>query len=242
MANCRQCAIHGVHAFCVRRVPVFAALDDKELSHVASHIHQRTYHKGDILFLEGEPLHALIIIHTGSVKAYKTTPDGREQILYLFQTGDFLGEQNLFENHNASYTVEALETVITCAFNRDSFQALLLEHPVIAIKTIEELSKRIAQLENTLKSLGVRSVDGRIAVLLMDYAERFGTIVPEGVLIQLPLSREGIANQLGITRETVSRKLSRMENGGVIRTVGSKRILILDRQTLETTANQMNAI
>lgn len=229
---CEKCAARCGHAFCVHKVPVFASLDGEDLAHVASLIRHHSYQRGEILFSERERLDALVIVNAGRVKAYKITPDGKEQILYIFQEGDFFGERNLFGDRTASYTAEALGSVKTCSFSRESFHALLYAHPDIAIKIIEELEERIARMENALKSIGVRSVDERIGALLIDFADRYGAPGPEGVLIRLPLSREGMANQLGIARETMSRKLSQLEGDGVIRSVGNKSLLLLDRDAL----------
>ena len=236
MADCIRCGACG-HESCVGKVPVFSSLGAEDLAHVASLIRHRDYQKGGILFSERDPLDALVIVHSGSVKAYKLTPEGKEQILYVFKEGDFFGERNLFGDQPASYTAEALEPVKTCSINRDSFRALLLESPGIAIKIIEELENRIARMENAIKSIGVRSVDGRISALLIDFADRYGTILPEGVLIRLPLSREGMASQLGIARETVSRKLGQLESEGMIRSLGNRRILLIDREALAEAAD-----
>lgn len=236
MADCIRCGACG-HESCVGKVPVFSSLGGEDLAHVASLIRHRDYQKGEILFSERDPLDSLVIVHSGSVKAYRLTPEGREQILYVFKEGDFFGERNLFGDHPASYTVEALEPVKSCSFNRDSFRALLLANPGIAIQIIEELENRIARMENAIKSIGVRSVDGRISALIFDFADRYGTIVPEGVMIQLPLSREGMASQLGIARETVSRKLGQLESEGMIRSLSNRRILLLNREALAEAAD-----
>ena len=224
------------HRLCVNKVPVFSSLSGEDLLHVASLIRHREYKKGEILFAEEARLDALVIVNEGSVKAYKITPDGREQILYIFTGGDFFGERNLFGGQTTSYTVEALEHVLTCSIHQESFRELLRAHPDIAVKIIEELEERITRMENALKSVGVRSLDGRISALLMDFAGKYGTNAPEGVLIRLPLSREGIANYLGIARETVSRKLGQLESEGVIRSISNKSILLLDRDALSASA------
>ena len=224
------------HSFCVSKVPVFASLQGEDLAHVATMIRHLEYRKGDTLFSEGDALDALIILNEGSVKAFRLTPDGREQILYVFSEGDFFGERNLFGGQTAAYTVEALEPVKVCSFTRESFRALLAAHPDISLGIIEALEERIARMENAMQSLGVRSLDGRIGALLLDYAEKYGAEVPEGVLVRLPLSREGIANSLGVARETVSRKLGQLETDSVIRSISNRSLLILDRNALRASA------
>ncbi|NLG25984.1 MAG: Crp/Fnr family transcriptional regulator [Clostridiales bacterium] len=235
--ECKRCGEAYGHAPCVHKVPVFSPLAGEDLARIASLIRHQEYRRGDVLFREGDALVSLTIVNRGTVKAYRVTPDGREQILYVFSPGDFFGERNLFGAHAAPYTVEALDSVKTCSFSRESFRALLREHPDIAIKIIEELEERMARMENAFQRMGVRSVDGRISALLIDFADRYGAAVPEGVLIQLPLSREGMANHLGIARETVSRKLGQLESDGVIRSISNKSILLLDRRALAAAAD-----
>ncbi|NLE68533.1 MAG: Crp/Fnr family transcriptional regulator [Lentisphaerae bacterium] len=222
------------------KVPVFSSLSGQNLASVAALIRRREYPKGEILFAEGDRLDDLVIVNAGSVKAYTIAPDGREQILYVFSEGDFFGERNLFDGRTAPYTLQALEEVKTCAFSREDFRALIADHPDIALAVMEALQTRIARMENALRSIGVRSVDARVSALMLEFAEKYGKPVPEGVLIRLPLSREGMANYLGIARETVSRKLGQLEAEGVIRSISGKSLLILDREALRQSAGVLS--
>jgi len=226
--NCGHCT----HDLCMHRVPIFSSLNNEELSRIAELIHHRDYKKGEIIVSEGEKTESIVIMHEGSAKAYKYTADGREQILYIFSEGDFFGEHNLLSNQTASFFVEALQDVKTCVLSKQQFQQLIHRYPEIAIKIIDELGQRMARLENALQSMGVRNVDSRLGSLLIEFKGKYGSSVPEGTLIHLPLSREGIANYLGIARETVSRKLGQLEQDGIIRSVNNKSILILKEDAL----------
>ncbi|HPU63743.1 MAG TPA: Crp/Fnr family transcriptional regulator, partial [Mobilitalea sp.] len=124
--------------------------------------------------------------------------------------------------------VEALERVKTCNLSREMFQKLLYTYPEISVKIIDELGNRLSRLENALQSIGVRNVDSRIGWILLEFADKYGTNDEAGTVIHLPFSREGIANYLGIARETVSRKFSQLENEGLIKTLNNKEILIPD--------------
>lgn len=223
-----------MHKLCMHKVPIFSSLDQSELEKIASIIIHKEYKRGERLYSEGDAPNSLIILNEGSVKAYKYTPEGREQILYVFSEGDFLGEQYLFGSKTATYSVEALESVKTCSIAREDIKHILLSYPEIAVKVIEELGARMGRLESTLQSIGIRSVDSRVASLILDFAEKYGTVTSDGILIRLPLSREGIANYLGIARETISRKLGQLESENIIRSVSNKAILVLDKSTLES--------
>ncbi len=221
---------------CVKQVPIFSSLSNEEVCKISASITHREYRKGELLMHDGERSENIVIIHEGSAKAFKYTTDGREQILYVFTEGDFFGEQNLLTDRTATYSVEALHTVKTCMLSKSQFQNLLYEYPDIAVKIIAELGERMARLENAMQGMGVRNVDNRIGGILLEFAAKYGVEEKEGTLIQLPLSREGIANYLGVARETVSRKLGQLESDGIIRSVNNKSILILDKDALGTLA------
>lgn len=92
------------------------------------------------------------------------------------------------------------------------------------------------QLESTIQSMGVRDVDARVANLLLDYAKQFGNKTSDGILIALPISKEEIANFLGLARETLSRKLRALEDQNIIKNIGNKNILITSETDLKALA------
>lgn len=233
MSESSQQCTYCKNKLCMHKVPIFNNLNHEDMFKISELIQHKSYRKGEAIFSLGDSLDSIVIINEGSAKAYKYTPEGREQILYLFTEGDFFGEQYLLAKRAAAFTVQALEAVKVCMLSREQFQKLLLQYPDMGIKIIEELGTRMYRLEHTMESMGIRNIDLRINSLLLDYTERYGKKVAEGVLIRLPLSREGMANYLGIARETISRKLSQLENEGIIRSVTNKSILILNQAALE---------
>lgn len=231
--NCCSC---GHDQPCVSKVPIFSSLGPEELMQVASMITHHEYRKGETIFEQGDAPNSLIIVNQGSAKAFRYTPGGQEQILYIFDEGNFFGEQYLFSSQIATYHVQALEPLSVCMLSKADFEQLLNRYPDIAVKVIQELGKRMARLENALQSIGVRNLDARIGALLLDFAEKYGSQTPEGMLVKLPLNREGMANYLGIARETFSRKMGQLENQGLIRSVDNKSILLTDLEALKLLA------
>lgn len=220
----------------MHKVPIFSSLNKEDLLKIMKLINHHEYNKGETLVFDGDDVDSVVIINEGSAKAYKNTADGREQILYVFSEGDFFGEQNLFAGQTATYSVEALQKVKTCNLSRKQFQELLYSFPEIAVKIIVELGGRMSRLENALQSIGVRNVDNRIASILLEFADKYGSKNEAGTVIHLPFSREGFANYLGVARETLSRKLSQMESDGIILSLNNKDILITDMNEIEVIA------
>lgn len=238
MAACAHCGNKESHGLCIHKVPIFSPLDHKDLLKIASLIQHKTYRKGEFIIRQKDTPKSLIILNEGSAKAITITPDGREQILHIYTNGDFFGEQFLISDQEATFSVQTLQNTAVCMIEKRDFEQVLRAFPDIALKVISELGTRMSRLETSLQSMGVRNVDARVAALLLDWTTKYATQTPEGTVIRLPLSREGIANYLGITRETVSRKLGQLENEMMIRTLTNKTILILNLPQLEMLAGE----
>lgn len=228
--NCENCQHHQS---CTKRVPIFASLEAEEMSKITSLILRKEYAKGELILMEGERFDNLVIINEGQVKAFRNTNEGKEQILYIFSKGDFFGEKNILQDQESAYHVEALEKTKICMINKKDFQTLLRELPEIGIKIINELSNRINRLEHTIQGMGNKNVDVRINAVLLEFANKYGRMKEKGLEIDLPLSREGIANYIGLTRETVSRRMNLLQEEGIIEMLGNKKIILKDRKALE---------
>lgn len=228
-SSCDRCE----HALCTRRVPVFASLTDEEQAGVTSLVIRKRYAKGEVIYLEGDQLDGMMILHQGRVKAYRYTPEGKEQILYIFSPGDFFGEKNLLRTRRASYHAEALEDTRICLIRKDDFQQLVQVHPPIAQKVMEELCVRLERLETLVQSMGTKNAEARVSMVLLELASKYGKPGPRGIVITLPLSREGIASYIGVTRETVSRKLGLLQDEGIIAVEGNKKVIILNEEALQ---------
>lgn len=229
LCTCDSCQ----HKLCAGRVSLFTSLDSEQLLRVIKLIIHKEYKKGELLLFEGEIRNDLVIVNKGQVKAFRNTIDGKEQILYIFSEGDFFGEKNLLRDQASNYGVEALEETHVCIIHKNDFQKLVQEYPDIGLKVMEVLCQRLDRLENTVETMGTRTVSARVSSVLLEFADKFGKPSAEGTLIDLPLSREGIANYVGLTRETVSRKMSSMQDEGLIEMIGNKKVLLLDRPALE---------
>lgn len=118
---------------------------------------------------------------------------------------------------------EVLKDTKVCIIRKEDFRTLMREHPDILLKITEELSARLERMETMVQRLGSPDADARIITALLEFSRRYGTPHRDGKLITLPLSREGLANYIGVTRETISRKLHRLQEEGLIKLVGTTR-------------------
>ena len=222
--NCCSCN----HKYCAKKVSLFTSLSDNDLNKVVNLITKKSFKKGEIIFSDGEIFDKLFIINNGSIKVYTYTKDGKEQILYILKEGDFLGDLNLLKKDIFKFNAMALESTNMCIIHKDDFDTLIKTNPEISIKVLEYAHDRIASLENLVQTLTTKDVEVRLASLLINLSNTFGIKTNIGIEITLPLTREDMANFIGVTRETISRKLSYFQSQNIIEIFENKTILIKD--------------
>lgn len=232
---CHQCGSKTCTGeFCVEKVPIFAMLSEEEMTTITLLIKRRRFKKGQIIFYEGDLADKFYILNSGKMKIYKTTREGKEQILYILQEGDFIGDLNLLKKGEFEFNAEAIEEVGVCTLTKDDFDNILRSNPEISLRILETLHDRLISLENLVQTLSTRDVEARIAGLLMSFVDSFGTKEKGQIVLDLPLSREDMANFIGVTRETMSRKLTSLQEQGIIELIENRKILILKLDTLKS--------
>ncbi|MGE5677517.1 MAG: Crp/Fnr family transcriptional regulator [Pseudomonadota bacterium] len=189
----------------------------------------RTFTKGEIIYHSGDTEKKLYVIHLGRVKITKMSEAGKEQIIRIVGPGDFLGELSLFVQAPLNNTAEALENTKVCVIDGSKLKEMIARNPGIAAKILEELSRRLLKAENLIESLGLQDVEQRVSSMLLDMSEGKAEI-------QLQISKKDLAAHIGISQETLSRKLSQLEEQGLIEQTGQRKILILDRDSLKAMA------
>jgi CRP/FNR family transcriptional regulator, anaerobic regulatory protein len=220
---------------CPKKVPIFQSLSNEEILKVAKMTNHIQFQKGQMLIQEGEKSDTLYIINKGKVKLSKYTTDGKEQILYIMTAGDFFGELNLFnEDEVSNFTAFAIESTEICQLTKKNLNQIMLENPEISIKLLTSLTKRLAHTENLAQNLATKDPEIRIIHMILEFCQRFGTKVNNGILIVLPITREEIASYVGVTRETISRKFSKFEELGLITISGNKQIIVQNKLALKS--------
>lgn len=231
--HCRNCCNHCRGELCASKVPIFENLNDEELLEIVKIINHKEYAKGDIVFSEGNVANTLYFINEGKIKLYKYTKDGKEQILHVLSEGDFFGELELIKPSKYTFNSKAIIDSKICTLTKDEMREIMMKNPEIGIKVLETVGERLAKVESLAQNLATNDVDSRMAYLLIDLMEKYGEPTKENISLKLPLSREEMANYIGVTRETVSRKLKKFEDEELIEIIGTKTIIILDEEGLK---------
>ncbi len=232
--NCDKCCEKCASRLYAQEVPIFESLSEEELERIISVRKHMDLKKGESLFLEGEKVSKLFIISDGMIKISKTTTTGKEQIINILTVGDFLGESNILgDTIESNVSAVAVKNTELCTISREDLKEILYSNPSIALKFLSELNKRLIEVENLSKNLSNNNPESRICYMLIEFSEKYGKKINESIEIELPLNREGMANYCGLARETLSRKLSYLENKNIIEIIGTKKIRIRNLELLE---------
>ncbi|GEK28971.1 Crp/Fnr family transcriptional regulator [Furfurilactobacillus siliginis] len=209
---------------CIELVPIFKTLSVEDLKQVTSLVHEQQFTQGETVFAAGTHADALMIVAHGQVKVYQGAANGREQLLYLLQPGDFDGEAALFKEVTRTSSAVALVDTNVCMISRQAFQALLQRAPQLALNMVNAFGERINRLERQTTAVTTTSVEGRLADYLVETAASF----PSGAQFTLPMPKKDIAVYLGTTPETISRKLKLFEDAGLLQRFAGNRVQLTD--------------
>ncbi len=216
----------GSHGDCIENVPIFSGLSCGERREILEIASSRSYEKGEMIYRAGDEGGTLFVFHAGRAKIFRLNANGKEQVLRLVGPGEFIGELSLLSSLPLTDNAQALEATTMCILQGERLKQLMAKYPSIAFKVMEELSRRLEKAENRIEEISLSSVDARIARALLELSEGGDEIV-------LPMTKGDLASQLGMTQETLSRKLAALQEEGTIKLKGHRRIIIRDRQALE---------
>jgi len=218
----------------LRRLPLFAGLSDAAIGAVAERTILRTVRRNELLFRKGEPCHGLYVVVEGKVQVYRSSPDGREQVLHVEGPGRPLAEVPLFDGGPYPASARALEDGRILFLPREAFQALYRGNPEIADAVIHDLGRRLRRMVGLVEKVTLLDVPARVAATIVEAAETAGVFRDGGTFI-VAQTQEEMARGLATTREGVARALARLRNEGIIEQEGA-RIRILDAAALDAAA------
>ena len=207
------------------RCPIFAGLGEPELSLVRAEATERTLARHEVLFREGEAADVFTVVLAGRVKLTQLGADGQEVIVRYLGPGDMCAAVAMFPGNAYPATAAAVGAVRVLLWQRERIDALLHRLPALALNAMRVLSERVRELQDRVRELATEKVAQRIARALIRLARQTGKRVDEGVLIDMPLSREDLAKMTGTTLFTVSRVLSEWEAAAIVAT-GRERVVI----------------
>ena len=213
----------------LRRVPLFAELDERELEEFSRVAVPRSYPKGTRVFHEGDQGDACYIVRAGSCRVTREHPDGRALTLANLGPGDLFGELAMLDGGERSASVEALTDSELLALPAGDVRSLLRRHPEITVKLVVALTRRLRDTNERVTRQSFQTVPSRVAGVLTQLIAEEHSRRDETITIRM--RQADLAQLAGTSRESVSRFLAELERAGVVR-CGRSRVTILQADRL----------
>jgi CRP/FNR family transcriptional regulator len=202
---------------------IFSSLNEDELAELAKLAIERSFVPDEFIFWDGDAPEWFYIIAEGRVKVVKHSSLGKEFIIAFFGPGEIFGEVAVFENKPYPASAQAVAETKVLGIKRKDFLSFLAQRPGVALRIISVLGGRLRDAQGRLKDLAGERVEQRLARTLLMLSAKLGST--------LPFTRQEVADMAGTTTETAIRFMSRLKDGGIIRSTRGK-IIILNETKL----------
>lgn len=215
---------------------ILSDLPEHDYKSLVRHLREETYGKGEIIFREGSEPAGIFYIQKGKVKKYKVDNFGKEQIIYVANTGELIGYHAVLASEQYPDSAAALEESIISFIPKEDFLEVLDKSQVLSKRLLKTLSHEFAVLANSIAVFAQRPVRERLAIALLVLREKFKKETPEGEPVAINISRDDIASLAGATRENVVRMLRDFKDEKIVETKGRK-IWVTDVKKLAAVSN-----
>ncbi|MFZ3578412.1 Crp/Fnr family transcriptional regulator [Virgibacillus sp. DJP39] len=218
---------------CVSKVPIFNNLEHEEMVEIAKMSQHKKFEKKELIFRADDPSSHLYIVHKGRVKIYSLAESGKEQLVRIMEPGDFMGELAIFKEEPLTCFAETMEAAEICMIPKKDVVKLLMVRPEVSLKILSELSTRLKDTEESLERFRSKDAEKRLASYLVELGIKAHDPAINTLKITLPMSKKDLASYLGMTQETVSRRLASFQERGWIMQEGQRKIIISELETLK---------
>lgn len=209
----------------VCRIPYFDGLSEDEHQSIKTLAIEKRYERGDIIIYEGDKATSLYVVCSGAVKIFKTSIEGKEQILTIARPGDTFNDVGVFDEGLNPASAQAMGEAVIYELGQNELNGILQDYPVVSHNTIKILAEQVRELVTLVEDLSFRHVIGRVAKILLEYA---GTDADDGPR----LTQQEMAAMAGSAREVVGRSLKTLEEDGLIQ-LNRHKVTITDIQALK---------
>ena len=205
--------------------PLFAGVARGACQEAVDLGRERPIAPGDVLFREGEPAVTLYLVLEGRMKLTQLGVDGQEVVIRFVVPGGVVAALAVLDQGVYPVTATAVTATRALSWSHDVFATLMQRTPALAVNAMRLLSERLREMQQRFREVATERVAQRVARALVRLVRLVGRKTDGGVLIDMPLSRQDLAEMTGTTLYTVSRVLSEWESAGLV-TSGRERITI----------------
>lgn len=203
-------------------------MSDDHLKKIASIATTLNFDKGEMIFHEGDKGNGIYMVEKGTIKVFKLSFEGKEQILHIYGPGHTFGEVPVFEGKNFPASAMAIEKSVIIFLPREKFVNLITSTPGLGMNLLADLSRRLREFTVQIENLSLKEVPARLSAYFLTLSREQNNQKK----LMLPISKAQLSNLIGTTPETVSRVLKKMMDSDLI-DVQTKTIVIKDIEGLQ---------
>jgi CRP-like cAMP-binding protein/KaiC/GvpD/RAD55 family RecA-like ATPase len=200
----------------LKGIPLFSSVSADDLSSLSRQFTKRRYRKGEIIFHKGDFGSTFHIINTGEVKLSIPSEEGVDVFLAHLGPGDFFGELALLDERPRSATAITTDSTETLALEREDFLDFVKLYPDVAVSILAVLAQRIRNLNSQLESVILFRPQARLAQTLLKLVSTYGSEIPGGWKISIPLTQSELAEMVRVTTGTIRRLLRDLRAAGIM--------------------------
>lgn len=231
MSNLHETLRNTAIVFSLKRTPVFAGLPDDDLAMIAEFSLLKTCRKGEYLFRQREPAHGFYIVRRGIINVHRVAPDGREQVIHLFRSGESFAENSLVSESGYLTDARAVVESEVILIPKWEFLQILRQRADIALRILGSLSQHMRGLVSSLESVTLKDAETRLMHWILRRCPRPLSHKPAEVAIGM--TKTMLSGELGTRQETLSRTLAKLRGAGLI-TVRGRVLKISDPIKLQS--------
>ncbi len=220
----------------LKKIELFKNLSDDDLKELKSYLVVVSFKKKEEIFSEGDQPEWFYIVSKGKVKITKLSHDGKEIILELISPPDIFGGVAVLRNFPYPANAVAMEDSEVIKISRKNLMRLVDRFPNLMYCIALQLGDRMKSSYDSLKNIALERVEARIAALLLKLAGKVGVEKKDGLLIDMRLTKQDVADMVGTTVETSIRTFSKFKKEGLVADTDGK-IIIKDKEGLEEMAS-----
>ncbi|MGF1470260.1 MAG: Crp/Fnr family transcriptional regulator [Rubrobacteraceae bacterium] len=220
---------HSTGGFAATSAP--EGFDIRDFEEAGLRAVERRFGPKDIIFTPGDPDDQLYFLLSGTVRLYKIYGDYKEATTALLKEGGVFGKLSLVEGRWQDVFAEAVTESRVASIQKNAIERVIKSRPDFALKLFSSFSERLRQSDEVIESLLHREVSTRLATLLINLADRFGSGNGIGTMLGVRLTHQDLANMIASTREAVSKVMSEFQRDGYIE-IRSRKVVVLNREAL----------
>jgi CRP/FNR family transcriptional regulator len=210
----------------LNKISLFTSLTSEEHQQVREKVVIKSFKKNEVILHEEDTNEYMYIILDGEVKVVNTTEKGKKILLTIHRSGDFFGELSLIDGKTAPAAVIAARDSVTAIISKKDFHSLLFSQSKVLENLLHILCSRFRESLKKIQMLNFNNGAQRIKIFFLMLSETHGETTNEGTILNIKLRHQDIAGMTGLTRETVTRILDKLQRGGEIRILKNRFILL----------------